>query len=358
MRKIAISSGNTSVLPISPEVINKYMTNEYSIYIETNLITKAGWKETDFIGVTDISPSNADIILTTVPLSINVIKQLKQNTIVVGSLDPYWNNDIVKALADNYITSFALDLIVRSTKAQYMDVMSSQANLAGYRAVIEAVFHLNRSVPFMITTAGTLQSAKVLVIGAGVAGLQAIATAKRLGASVYAFDIRSSAKEQVESLGAKFIEIKCQQQDGVYAQEASNDYKIAQKEALQKILPNIDIVITTAQILGKRAPIILTKDLLSLMKHDAVIVDITAKHGGNCEILETIEPLILRFDNILSNIPKSASVLYAKNVFNFIKYIEPFLNNSLDKIDDEIINSTLLTYNGKIMQRLFDDMPR
>ena len=133
-------------------------------------------------------------------------------------------------------------------------------------------------------------------------------------------------------------------------------YKIAQKEALQKILPDIDIVVTTAQIPGKQSPIILTKDLLYLMKHDAVVVDITAKHGGNCEVLPTDDPIILRFDNILNNVPKSASMLYAKNVFNFIKYVEPFLNDNLDDTDDEIIKSTLLTYNGKVIHKLFTDI--
>lgn len=356
MKKIFMLSISSKILPGSPEIVNKYANTEYAVGINKSMITRAGWKESDFTGLINIDISDADIVLTTEPLPIDVVKQLKQKSVVIGSLDPYWNKDITRVLSDRCITSFALDLIVRSTKAQYMDVVSSQANLAGYRAIIEAVSKLNRSLPLMITTAGTLPSAKVLVIGAGVAGLQAIATAKRLGANVYAFDVRSSAKEQVESLGAKFIEISNQQQYGVYANEVNETYKIAQKEALQKILPDIDIVVTTAQIPGKQSPIILTKDLLYLMKHDAVVVDITAKHGGNCEVLPTDDPIILRFDNILNNIPKSASMLYAKNVFNFIKYVEPFLNDNLDDTDDEIIKSTLLTYNGKVIHKLFTDI--
>lgn len=350
---------NNNVIAISPEIAKKYIKDGHEVYIQTNIGVNSGWSNEDFhncrvidINTANINDNNIDIVLTSCPLHIETINKLSKNTIVVGALDPYWNRDEVNSLCERGITSFSLDLIVRSTKAQYMDIISSQANLAGYKAVIEASHYLNRAIPMMITTAGTIPSAKFLIIGAGVAGLQAIATARRLGAKVSAFDVRQSAKEQVESLGAKFIEVNNNnKQDGVYAKEVDDNYKQAQKSKLSEVLPSQDVVITTAQIPGKKAPIILTSDLLSLMKKDSIIVDLAYKHGGNCEVVDRDYPIILGFDNILNLIPKDASILLSKNIYVFINYIKQFIMNSEDinTMDNEIIQSTLLTYNHKII---------
>ena len=355
-------SENNNVIAISPEIVKKYVSNGHEVFIQNNIGINSGWSNEDFkdctiIDVTskNIDNNNINIILTSYPLKNSIIKKLNKNTIVIGALDPYWNKDEVNALCERGITSFSLDLIVRSTKAQYMDIMSSQANLAGYKAVIEASHYLNRAIPMMITTAGTIPSAKFLIIGAGVAGLQAIATARRLGAKVSAFDVRKSAKEQVESLGAKFIEVNDNSiQDGVYAKEMNDNYKQAQKLKLAEVLPNQDVVITTAQIPGKKAPIILTADLISLMKRDAIIIDLAYKHGGNCEIHDSNSPIILGFDNILSLIPKDASILLSKNIYAFINYLKQFImvNENISTVNDEIVKSTLLTHDYRIVHNI------
>lgn len=344
---------SNNVIAISPEIAKKYIKDGNELFIKNNIGIKSGWENINFGNcqvIDTIDYSNIDVLLTSCPLTVETINKLNKNTIVIGALDPYWNKEQVDTLCKCGITSFALDLIVRSTKAQYMDIISSQANLAGYKAVIEASHYLNRAIPLMITTAGTIPSAKFLIIGAGVAGLQAIATARRLGAKVSAFDVRQSAKEQVESLGAKFIEVQDNsKQDGVYAKEMSDYYKNAQKRKLMEVLPLQDVVITTAQIPGKKAPIILTYDLIKTMKKDSIIVDLAFKHGGNCESIDSNYPLILGFDNILNLIPKDASILLSKNIYTFFKYIEKYIVDKVDisNIDDDIIKSTLLTYNYK-----------
>jgi NAD(P) transhydrogenase subunit alpha len=248
-----------------------------------------------------------------------------------------------------------------------MDILSSQANLAGYESVIEAAHLLNRAFPLMMTTAGTIPAAKVLVIGAGVAGLQAIATARRLGAIVSAFDVRTSAKEQVESLGAKFVEVNSPEKtDGVYAKEMTDDYKKMQKEKLLSVLPQQDIIITTAQIPGKRAPIILESDMIGSMKRGSVILDLASKSGGNCaltehgKIIEKDGVTVASFDNILNLIPHDASKLFARNIFAFFDLLTQKMkdNSDISAIDDEIIRATLLTYNGKIVNnRLLSKPP-
>ena len=346
---------SNNVIAISPEIANKYVKDNNKVFIQNNIYISAGWNNDDFKNcniLEKLDYNNIDIILTSCPLNIEIISRLNKNVIIIGALDPYWNKEQVDSFCKLGITSFSLDTIVRSTKAQYMDIISSQANLAGYKAVIEASHYLNRAIPLMITTAGTIPSAKFLIIGAGVAGLQAIATARRLGAKVSAFDVRQSAKEQVESLGAKFIEVTTNnKQDGLYAKEINDDYKKAQREKLAKVLPLQDVVITTAQIPNKKAPIILTRDLMNTMKKDSVIIDLAFKYGGNCEKINANYPLILGCDNILNLIPKDASILLSKNIYAFYKYIEHYITNNedLSTIEDEIVKSTLLTYNYKPM---------
>jgi NAD(P) transhydrogenase subunit alpha len=265
----------------------------------------------------------------------------------------------LKDFCERDVTSFALEFVPRTTRAQYMDVLSSQSSLAGYIAVIEASHLLGRAIPLMMTSAGTIPAAKVLVVGVGVAGLQAIATSKRLGAIVSAFDVRSSAKEQAESLGAKFIEVGSEDvQTGVYASEVSAEYRRLQKEKLESVLPSQDIVITTAQIPGKRAPLILTCEMMKNMKKGSVIIDLASETGGNCECTKHGETVnysgvrVISFLNILNLIAHDASMLFSKNVCAFVRLITENMeksNGDLLSSDDDIIKSTLLTHRGSVV---------
>jgi len=247
-----------------------------------------------------------------------------------------------KKFSQKNVSVFALELIPRITRAQSMDVLSSQSNLAGYRAVIDAVYEMQKAVPMMMTAAGTISSAKFLIIGAGVAGLQAIATAKRLGGIVSAFDVRAAAKEQVQSLGAKFIEVKSEEKnDGVYAKEMSEEYKKLQEQLLKDVIKNQDVVITTALIPGKQAPILVSEEMVKSMKPGSVIVDLAAVAGGNCaltqsgKIIEVDGVKIVGYENFPSRVAVDTSKLYAKNLFNFI---EIFAKNR----EDEIVKATLV----------------
>jgi NAD(P) transhydrogenase subunit alpha len=283
---------------------------------------------------------------------------LNEGAILIGQQDPYLAKKNLELFVQKGLTTFALDFIPRTTRAQYMDVLSSQASLAGYKAVIEAAHILNRGIPLMMTTAGTIPAARVLIIGAGVAGLQAIATAKRLGAIVSAFDVRISAREQVESLGAKFVEVDSPEKtDGIYAVEMSDEYKKAQELKLRSVLPDQDIIITTAQIPGKKSPIIIKGDMIETMKRGALIIDLASKNGGNCELTEHGKIIekncvkIVSFDNILNLMACDASRLYSKNVFAFFELLSRELKNHEDIIesDDPIIKSTLLTHKHKVV---------
>lgn len=348
---------------ITPDIAKKLISLSQEVFVESDAGESAGFSNEEYEKVgAKISKrkevENADVVLSINPLEEKTIISLNKKAIIIGSQDPFNKKDNLKLFQKHNITSFALDFVPRTTRAQYMDILSSQASLAGYKAVIEASHILNRAMPLMMTTAGTIPAAKVLIIGAGVAGLQAIATAKRLGAIVSAFDVRTSAKEQVESLGAKFVEVDSNEKtDGVYAKEMSDEYKKAQEQKLRSVLPIQDIVITTAQIPGKKAPVILKNDMIETMKNGSIIIDLAAKTGGNCELTvsgRTIEKngiKIIGFDNILNFIPFDASRLFAKNTFAFFELLTSKLTEQPDisKIDDEIIKSTLLTYNGDIV---------
>ncbi len=348
---------------VTPDIIKK-LTLSNQVYVEKDAGNNSGfpneeYKSSGAMIVSGNEISEADLIFSINPLNKEKLEKIKEKAIIIAALDPFNNIDLIKEMNAKNITSFSLDFIPRTTRAQYMDILSSQASLAGYKAVIEASHILNRALPLMMTTAGTIPAAKVLIIGAGVAGLQAIATAKRLGAIVSAFDVRTSAKEQVESLGAKFIEVDSNEKtDGVYAKEMSDDYKKAQEQKLKEdVLPIQDIVITTAQIPGKKAPIIIKNDMVESMKNGSVIIDLAAKSGGNCELtvsgrsIEKNGVQIVGFENILNLIPFDASRLFAKNIFSFFELLTSKLqdNNDLSTIEDEILKSTLITFNGQII---------
>jgi len=277
---------------------------------------------------------------------------LKENTILVGMFNPSKNKNHIDKIINKNIKLFSLELLPRITRAQSMDVLSSQSNLAGYRAVIDCVAEFEKAVPMMMTAAGTVPAAKVLVIGAGVAGLQAIATAKRLGAIVSATDVRAASKEQVESLGGKFLNVE-QSEDmetaGGYAKEASEDYKKKQAEMMKDALKKNDIIICTALIPGKPAPRILTEDLVKLMKPGSIVYDLAAEQGGNSayseagKIIKVDGIKIIGVKSLMNSLPLTASSLYAKNLFSFIRNLYSKEKKDFNiNLEDEIIEKSLL----------------
>lgn len=310
---------------------------------------------------------NADIILT-VSTASSVIdpKLLKEEAAVIGLLSPYTDSKFFHSMNKLKISTIAMELLPRITRAQTMDVLSSQSNLSGYRAVIDASYEYSKAFPMMMTAAGTVTPAKTLILGAGVAGLQAIATAKRLGAIVSAFDMRPAAKEQVESLGAQFIEVKCEEPNkeanAVYASEASTEYKQKQAELLQETIKKQNIVISTAMIPGKPAPILITKEMVELMQSGSIIIDLAAATGGNCaltkpnQIIEHHGVKIIGYTNYPSRIATDASRLYAKNLANFIQLLYNKETKQLYfNLEDDIIKSCLVTHQGKILNPIIGE---
>ena len=278
------------------------------------------------------------------------LEKFKNEQILIGVLNPYSNKEKIKKLLDKKINCFSLELLPRITRAQSMDILSSQANLAGYKAVVDSFAYYQKAIPMMMTAAGTIPAAKVLVVGAGVAGLQAIATAKRMGAIVFATDVRLASKEQVESLGGKFLIVEGAENletEGGYAKEASSDFKKKQENLIKETLKKIDIVICTALIPGKKAPIIIKKDMIDVMQSGSVIYDLAATQGGNSELTKVNEIIdhngvrIMGDSNILNKLPNSASNLYAKNMFNFVSNLYDKENKKIKiNLEDEIIEKT------------------
>ena len=309
--------------------------------------------------------SNTDVVLKVNSISNNGIgsdniELYKKNTTLIGFLKPLQDKENIKLIAQKGINAFAVELIPRISRAQSMDALSSQSNLAGYKAIINAVNMLSKATPMMMTAAGTIAPAKILIIGAGVAGLQAIATAKRLGAVVSAFDVRSTTKEQVESLGAKFIEVEdissnqnSHEDAGGYAKTMSKEYQIRQREILHKTIKNQNIVITTALIQGKEAPEIITNEMVNDMLQGSIIVDLAAEAGGNCKLTKLDKEVVVNGVTIIgpSNLPsevaQDASSLYAKNLLNFASLMIQDGKFNLD-FNDDIIKMSCVSYNGKV----------
>lgn len=298
-------------------------------------------------------------------IDVDEIALLRPGQYLISKLDIMINREQLEKYAAKKVSAFALELVPRITRAQSMDVLSSQSNLSGYKIVVEAANHFGRLFPMMMTAAGTVAPAKVLVLGAGVAGLQAIATAKRLGASVFAYDVRPAVKEEVQSLGAKFVELASEeresaQTEGGYAREMSEDYKRKQSELIHETLKKMDVVLTTALIPGKPAPVLVTEEMVKDMRPGSIIVDLAAEAGGNCPLCEMDKVVvahdvtILSYENVPSLVPVDASALYARNILNFIT---PMIDKetkqlSLD-MQDEIVKGTLLTHEGQIVHSAF-----
>lgn len=301
--------------------------------------------------------SSSDIILKVLPPTLDEISNIKSGSNLISFFQTTRDTPLVQALTNQNITCFSMHLIPRTTLAQKMDALSSQANIAGYKAVLMAATRLGVYMPLLMTAAGTIRPAKVLILGAGVAGLQAIATAKRLGAQVEAFDVRPVVKEQVESLGAKFIEVESGSDEGVgeggYAKETSEDYKQRQQELIHTHISKADVVITTALIPGKPAPLLIPKIMVDSMKPGSMIMDLAAENGGNCEltqkdnVIEHNQVTIDGTSNIPGTMPVHASELYAKNISAFLTYMVKDGELNID-LDDEIISGSLFTYKGKI----------
>jgi NAD(P) transhydrogenase subunit alpha len=298
-------------------------------------------------------------------LEVDEMALLRPGQTLIAILDALVNRDQVKVYAEKKVTTIALELLPRITRAQSMDVLSSQSNLAGYKAVIDAAYHFGKLFPMMMTAAGTVAPARVLVLGAGVAGLQAVATAKRLGAVVSAFDVRPVAKEQVESLGAKFVEVPSEEAEsaetaGGYAREMSEEYKNKQAKLIHETAKKSDIIITTALIPGKLAPVLVTEEMVRDMKPGSVIFDLAASAGGNCplcvmdEVVVVHDVTILSYENVPSRVPMDASTLYARNVFNFlVPVIDKETKTLRIDMEDEIMRGTLLTHEGRIVHSSF-----
>ena len=307
--------------------------------------------------------SNADIIIKVNKPTDDEISSMKEGSLFIGSLDPYNSRETLNKLRDKGVTSFAMELMPRITRAQSMDILSSQSNLAGYKAVIDATYLFNKAMPMMMTAAGTIAPAKVMVFGAGVAGLQAIATAKRLGAIVSATDVRMAAKEQVESLGGKFVmveddETQDAETSGGYAKEMSDEFKAKQAKLISDTLATQDIAICTALIPGKKAPILISEEQVRSMKPGSIIIDLAAESGGNCECSVAGETKevggvhVVGSKDITSTISEDASALFSKNILNFLTLLIDSESKSINiDWDDEIIQGILVTKNNEIVRK-------
>ena len=345
-------------ISITPELAKKYISNGFEVYIEEgfgvhleisdNEFAKAGCK----IDKRQNILNKSDIILQLNLPDKESLEYLKENSTIIGNFNSNQSIDEINKLKMKKISVFTLELLPRITRAQSMDILSSQANLAGYKAVIDSFAKFKKAIPMMMTAAGTIPAAKVLVIGAGVAGLQAIATAKRMGAIVFATDVRLASKEQVESLGGKFLVVEGTENletEGGYAKEASDDFKKKQEELIAETLKKIDIVICTALIPGKKAPKIINEKMIENMQSGSVIYDLAASQGGNAaftkvdKIVEKNGVIIFGETNILNKLPISASNLYAKNLFNFVMNLYDKKENKINiNLEDEIIKKTLV----------------
>jgi H+-translocating NAD(P) transhydrogenase subunit alpha len=353
----------------TPETIKKMIGLGAEVAVEPGAGAKSGILDADFSAagarVTNDAVNGADIVLKVRRPSSSELANLKRGAIVIAIMDPYGHEDALRALADAGLIAFAMELLPRITRAQAMDVLSSQANLAGYRAVIDAAAEYGRALPMMMTAAGTVPATKVFVMGAGVAGLQAIATARRLGAVVTATDVRPAAKEQVESLGAKFIavedeEFKAAETAGGYAKEMSKDYQAKQAALVAEHIKKQDIVITTALIPGRPAPRLISKDMVASMRPGSVIVDLAVERGGNVEgvkadtVADVGNVKIIGYSNVPGRLAATASSLYAKNLYAFLEVLIDKKTKALAvNWDDDIVKATALTRDGAIVHPNF-----
>jgi len=353
----------------SPDTVKKFKALGVDIAVEPGAGLKSGLPDGEFAAaggaISADAVRDADIVIKVRRPEASELSQYKRGALVIAIMDPYGNEAALKAMAEAGISAFAMELMPRITRAQVMDVLSSQANLAGYRAVIEAAEAFGRAFPMMMTAAGTVPAAKVFVMGVGVAGLQAIATARRLGAIVTATDVRPAVKEQVESLGAKFLavedeEFKQAETAGGYAKEMSKEYQAKQAALTAEHIKKQDVIITTALIPGRPAPRLVTSEMVKTMKPGSVLVDLAVERGGNVEgvksgeIVELDNVKIVGFPSLAGRVATSASSLYARNLLSFIETLIDKSSKALAvNWDDELVKATALTRDGKIIHPNF-----
>lgn len=348
---------------ITPEHISSLLAlKAQKILVETNAGANASYPDADYtakgavIANRQTVQSESDILIMIHPLESSELMGLK-GKVLIGGFNPLVNKNFVTSCLTAGVSAFSLDVIPRTTRAQAMDILSSMATVAGYKAVLMAATTLPKFFPMFMTAAGTITPAKIVVLGAGVAGLQAIATAKRLGAVVEASDVRTAAKEEVLSLGAKFIEVEGATEDkgaGGYAVEQSEDFKKRQQQKVQEHAAKADVVICTAQIPGRKAPILLQKETVMQMKPGSVIVDLAASTGGNCELTENGKTIqvngvtIIGDSNLQASMPYDASKMFGKNILNYIKLIIDKEGNINLNFEDDLVSGTCIAHNGEI----------
>ena len=351
----------------TPKTVKELIKSGLTVRVQSGAGESSFYSDQDYIdGGAVVTPdalstlNGSDIIIKVAPVTLEEMNSIPDESIYISLLQTARELDLVNKLSDKQVTGFSMHLIPRTSLAQSMDALSSQANVAGYKSVLIGASHLSVYMPLLMTAAGTIPPAKVLILGAGVAGLQAIATAKRLGSQVEAFDVRPEVKEQVESLGAKFVEVENQDDEGIgeggYAKETSDDYKRRQQELIKKHIAKSDLVITTALIPGRPAPILIPTDMVNGMMPGSVIIDLAAENGGNCELTKSGE--IVNHNGVIIdgqlNLPSTmsthASQLYAKNVSTFVTYIVKEGQLNLD-LEDEIISGAMFTHKGEITNK-------
>ena len=342
-----------------PDIVNRLAKQDIQVSLETGAGALAGYTD-DYYENAEIAASSADILgksdicLTVNPATNEQIEQLKEGSILIGYLNPHSDLERFNKLKAKKISAFSMELIPRISRAQAMDALSSQASIAGYKAVLLASNLLGKFFPMLTTAAGTIRPSKVLVIGAGVAGLQAIATARRLGAIVEGYDVRAAVKEQVESLGAKFVDIEIKAEgDGGYARELTDEERQQQQAILAKHVAAADVVVSTAAIPGRPSPLIINTQMVEGMRGGSVIVDLAAEGGGNCELTKIDETVlhngvkIYGPANVPSMLGNHASELYAKNLLNFLELLIQDGAINID-LEDEILSASLITHGGEI----------
>ncbi len=346
---------------ITPKIAAQLIDKGFEIILEEDAGSDSSNKNSDYrnVGVTveerGVVFKEADVLIKINPFDEDDLKLVNEGQVLISQLFHKSDPELIKAIAENKVSAFSMDAMPRISRAQEMDVLSSQSNLAGYKSVILGAFHMKKILPLMMTAAGTIKPAKVFIYGVGVAGLQAIATAKRLGALVTATDIRSETKEQAESLGAKFVSVNGDngEKKSVYAKVASEEYLRKQREAVNEALFESDLVITTAFVPGRKAPILITEEQVMNMKHGAVIIDLAATQGGNCELSKLNKTVVRNGVTIIGtsiapeSVSRNASELYAKNVYNFILHLTDKNEFNWD-LEEEITDETLIVHKGEI----------
>lgn len=364
---------NEKRVPITPDSVAKLKALGAEVVVESGLgssihLADSAYREKGAEIATDRRKAlgEADLTLKLNPPSIQEVPQMKQGSLYLGYMHPFQSPELIEAFREAKISAMSMEMIPRSTIAQKMDALSSQASLAGYVAVITAAQHSDKIFPMMVTPSGTIQPARVFIIGAGVAGLQAIATAKRLGARVQAFDTRPTVAEQVQSLGAKFVKVdlgEMSQTDQGYAKALTPEQLELQRQAMAKVCAQSDIVITTAQLFGKKAPLIVSNEMIDQMAPGSILIDLAVESGGNVQgsqadqIIERNGVKIIGLSNFPGEVAFNASEMYSNNLLNFIEHFWDKENATLPlKLEDEIISKTLITHRGEVVNPQFETL--